>query len=109
MLYHRCRYWCRSGQRAGPNLRHAARAADHSAKGHCVAPIEGQGPIVGDIPGDASGRSTVTELECSCTDRCAAGVSIVAGQGRRAGPNLSDTARAADHSGKRHCIAPIEG
>ena len=41
-------------------------------------------------------------------DRCAAGVGIVAGQDRRPGPNLSDTARAADRSGKGDRVAPIE-
>ena len=42
------------------------------------------------------------------TNGCAAGVGIGAGQDRRACPNLGDTARAVDRSGKRHRVAPIE-
>ena len=60
----------RQRQRAGAQLDYIARTANHFAKGHGVAPIEGQDSVIGDIPRDASGRSTVTELERSGTDRC---------------------------------------
>ena len=60
-----------------------------SAKGHSIAPIKGQGSVVGDIPGDASSRSAVAELQRSSTDRRTAGVGVGAGQGQTCPrPNL---------------------
>src|SRR4029077_3957386 len=53
----------RQRQRAGAQLAYTARAADLSAKGHSVRAIEYQCAIVDDVSDDASGRSTVTELE----------------------------------------------
>lgn len=57
----------------------AFRAADHSAKDENVAAIEGQDSVVEDVPGDASGRAAVSELERSCIDRGSAKVGIVSG------------------------------
>src|ERR1700722_12853800 len=78
-------------RRPDPNLGDTARATDCSGKGHCVAPIKGQGPIVGDIPSNASTRSTVAELQCSSTDRRTAGVRIVRSQNQSATTQLHQT------------------
>src|SRR5208283_1295800 len=96
-------------QRATTQLHQATRPADYSAKGHSVAPIKGQGPIVGDIPSNASTRSTVAELQCSSTDRRTAGVGIVPGQRQRGAAQLHQATGAADHYAYGHSIAPIEG
>src|SRR5277367_77618 len=96
-------------RRPDPNLGDTARATDCSGKGHCVAPIKGQGPIVGDIPSNASTRSTVAELQCSCTDRRTAGVGVVSGQRQRAAAQLHQATRAADDYAYGHSIAPIKG
>ena len=65
--------------------------------------------MVGDISGDASSCSTIADLKRARANGCAAAVSIGAGQDRRAGSNLGQTASAADRSGKCYGVAPIKG
>src|SRR5208337_4025709 len=96
-------------QSATTQLHQATRAADDHAYGHSIAPIKGQGSVVGDISGDASTRSAIADLKRARANGCAAAVSIGAGQDRRPGPNLGDTARATDRSGKSKRVASIEG
>ena len=66
-------------------------------------------PLSVTLPVMLPARSTIADLQRARANGCPAGVSIGAGQDRRACPNLGDTARAADHSGKGHGVAPIEG
>ena len=94
--------------RSSANLLNATRAADHSTKGENVAPIEGQGSIVSDITGYASGRSTVTELNCSATDHCLAGVGVVPGQKQSARSQFCQVACTRNLGGEGAGIGKIE-
>ena len=91
------------------NLLNASRAADHSAKSENVAPIEGQDAVVGDIPGDASGRAAVAELQGSCIDGRSSSVGAISKEHGCSSANLLNASRAADHSAKGENVAPIEG
>ncbi len=70
-------------QPASAQLDYITRTADHPVKCCGVASIEGQSPIVDHISSDASGGSTIADLERSSTDRCAAAVRVRARQRQR--------------------------
>ena len=70
------------GRGAGPGLGERAGAADHAAKGERVAAVEDQRAVVDDVAGDAAGRAAIADLQRAGADRRAAGIGIVAGQGR---------------------------
>ena len=91
------------------NLLNGSRAADHSPKSESVVPIEGQIPVVGDIPGNASGGATVTELERSCVDGCSSSTGVISKKHGCSSANLLNGSHAADHSLKSENVAPIKG
>ena len=66
-------------------------------------------PLSVTLPVMLPARSTIADLQRARANGCAAGIGIGAGQDRRAGPNLGDTARTANRSGKCYGVAAIKG